>query len=115
MSSADLSSFWKRTTEELAEELAQSEPNPAMEEAPELSTRDYRTRRVVMESFQGKRLRGWYTTPADPPSAGRFPGILAVPGYSGVKVIPTHLVINGFAVLTLFPRAQGESRQEWQL
>jgi cephalosporin-C deacetylase-like acetyl esterase len=41
--------------------------------------------------------------------------VLAVPGYGGDKQIPAHLVINGFAVLTLFPRGQGESRQEWDL
>ena len=111
MSTAELSSFWKRTIEE----LSQSEPNPEMEEAPELSTRDYRTRRVVLDSFQGRRLRGWYTMPTDAPPAGKFPGILAVPGYGGAKVIPTHLAISGFAVLTLFPRAQGESLQEWEL
>ena len=34
MSTADLSSFWKRTIKEMAGELAQSEPNLAMEEAP---------------------------------------------------------------------------------
>ena len=115
MSTADLSSFWKRTIEELGKELAQSEPKPAMEEAPEQSTRDYRTRRVVLDGFQGRRLRGWYTTPTDPPPAGKFPGVLAVPGYGGGKLIPTYLAISGFAVLTLFPRAQGESLKEWQL
>ncbi len=109
MSTADLSSFWKRTIKEMAGELAQSQPNSAMEEAPEQSARDYRTRRVILDSFQGKRLRGWYTTPTDPPPAGRFPGVLAVPGYGGAKVIPTHLAISGFAILTLFPRAQGKA------
>ena len=115
MSTADLSSFWKRTIKEMAGELAQSQPDPAMEEAPEQSTREFRTRRLVLDSFQGRRLRGSYTTPTDPPPAGKFPGVLAVPGYGGAKVIPTYLAISGFAVLTLFPRAQGESQQEWQL
>ncbi len=83
--------------------------------SPGAKCRDYRTRRLVLDSFQGKRLRGWYTTPTDPPPAGKFPGVLAVPGYGGVKAIPTHLAISGFAVLTLFPRAQGESLKEWKL
>ena len=47
MSTANLSSFWKRTIKEMAGELAQSEPNPAMEEAPEQSAGGYRTRWVV--------------------------------------------------------------------
>ena len=41
--------------------------------------------------------------------------MLAVPGYSGDKSIPTHLVSSGFSVLTLYPRGQGESRHEWEL
>ena len=89
MSIADLSSFWKRTIKEMAGELAEFKPNPTMEEAPEQSARDYRTRRVVLDSFQGRRLRGWYTTPTDPAPGGKFPGVLAVPGYGGAKVIPT--------------------------
>ena len=115
MSIADLSSFWKLTIKEMAGELAESKPHPTMEEAPEQSARDYRTRRGVLDSFQGRRLRGWYTTPTDPPPGGKFPGVLAVPGYGGGKLIPTYLAISGFAVLTLFPRAQGESLKEWQL
>ena len=54
MATANLSNFWKRTIEE----LAKSEPNPELEEAPELSVQDYRTRRVILDSFQGRRLRG---------------------------------------------------------
>jgi hypothetical protein len=41
--------------------------------------------------------------------------VLAAPGYGGNKVIPTHLVLNGVVVLTLYPRGQGESLKEWQL
>ena len=48
-------------------------------------------------------------------SGGRVPAVLAVPGYGGDKPIPTHLAVSGFAVLTLYPRGQGESCQEWTL
>ena len=53
--------------------------------------------------------------PQDPPPGQRLPGILAVPGYQGTKEIPAQLVQSGFAVLTLFPRGQGESLKEWEI
>ena len=46
---------------------------------------------------------------------GRLGAVLAVPGYSGRKPIPVHLVQQGYAVLTLFPRSQGESLAEWEI
>lgn len=107
----DLDSFWTTTIEE----LKQTAPAPELKEAPEQSAQEFDTYQVVLNSFQGKRLRGWYSVPKDPPPWGNFPAVLAVPGYQGNKDIPTHLVRAGFAVLTLFPRAQGESLKEWDL
>ena len=68
-----------------------------------------------MDSFQGQRIRAWYSVPKDAGMRTGQPAVLAVPGYGGNKPIPTYLVTGGFAVLTLFPRGQGESRQEWEL
>ena len=68
-----------------------------------------------LRSYGGQRLRAHYTVPRDTPASGRFPAMLAVPGYGGGKEIPYHVVMHGFAVLTLFPRAQGESIPEWDL
>ena len=111
MASESVANFWNRTKNQ----LAQFEVSFALEEVPEKSTREYRTRQLVLNSFDGIQIRGWYTVPTDPPPSSRFPAVLAVPGYGGMKDIPTHLAISGFAVLTLFPRAQGESLKEWQL
>ncbi len=111
MASESVANFWNRTKNQ----LAQFEVSFALEEVPEKSTREYRTRQLVLNSFDGIQIRGWYTVPTDPPPSGRFPAVLAVPDYGGMKDIPTHLAISGFAVLTLFPRAQGESLKEWQL
>jgi cephalosporin-C deacetylase len=108
---SDLRAFWERTREE----LRQIEPRPEFAPEAEHSDREYTTRSVVLTSYGGQRLRGWYSVPIDRPSRGRFPAVLAVPGYSGVKAIPTQIVQSGFAVLTLFPRAQGESKREWDL
>ncbi len=111
MAPGDLQSFWNATRSE----LDQVPLNAVLEEAPGLGGREYDTYAVRLDSFQGIGLRAWYSVPKDPPRSGRFPAVLAVPGYGGEKPIPTHLALSGFAVLTLFPRGQGESRQEWQL
>lgn len=70
---------------------------------------------MSLDSFQGRRIRAWYSVPKDKRPGSRLPAVLAVPGYGGDKPIPTHVVAGGFAVLTLFPRGQGESIQEWEL
>jgi cephalosporin-C deacetylase-like acetyl esterase len=80
---ADLSSFWARTKSELAE----TKPNPALEEAPEQSGREFVTYQVTLDSFQGRRIRAWYSAPKDPPFGGKLPAVLAVPGYGGDKPI----------------------------
>lgn len=111
MAPTDLLAFWQRTRDE----LQQTPLNATLTPAPEQSGREYVTSCVTLDSFQGKRLRAWYSVPTDPPPGSKLPGILAVPGYGGDKPIPVHVVMSGFAVLTLYPRAQGESLHEWQL
>lgn len=108
---SDLRAFWERTREDL-QRVAMA---LALAAAPEQSGREYTTQSVILTSYGGQRLRGWYSVPNDRPLRGRLPAVLAVPGYSGVKAIPTQVVESGFAVLTLFPRAQGESKREWDL
>ncbi len=107
----DLSQFWTGTIAE----LARTDINARTSDAPEQSAREYDTRQVVMDSFEGRRIRAWYSVPKDAPPGRKLPGVLAVPGYGGLKEIPTQVVLHGFAVLTLHPRGQGESIPEWQL
>ena len=89
--------------------------NATLTENPELSGREFETWNVSLSSYGGQRLRGFYTAPRHGNAAGKYPAMLAVPGYGGAKEIPYHVVMHGFAVLTLFPRAQGESIPEWDL
>ncbi len=89
--------------------------NATLSENPELSGREFETWNVSLSSYGGQRLRGFYTAPRHGNASGKFPAMLAVPGYGGAKEIPYHVVMHGFAVLTLFPRAQGESISEWDL
>ena len=111
MGPTGLSQFWEGTIKQ----LEKTDMRASVEESPEQSGREFKTYQVVLDSFQDRRVRAWYSVPNDPPPNGRFPAVLAVPGYGGAKVIPTHLVLNGFIVLTLYPRGQGESIKEWQL
>lgn len=111
MPAEDIQAFW----EETLAALRRVEPRPELEPAPRLSGREYTTHRVTLYSYEGRRLRGWYSVPKEAPPPGGFPAVLAVPGYGGEKPIPTQLVVHGYAVLTLFPRAQGESKAEWDL
>ena len=103
--------FWNATRAILNE----TPVDAALTECPERSGREYETWNVSLRSYGGQRLRGFYTAPRDTPASGRFPALLAVPGYGGAKDIPYHVALHGFAVLTLFPRAQGESIPEWDL
>lgn len=109
MPPADLADFWRSAIEE----LRRQDLNATLTPAPEVSGREFQTYAVALDSFQGKRLRGWYSAPNDPGPARA--AVLAVPGYGGDKPIPFHLVMSGFAVFTLYPRAQGESIPEWDL
>jgi len=70
---------------------------------------------VIMSSFEGRRIRAWYTVPSGHPPTRGWPAILEVPGYGGILPLPIHLVQYGYATLTLYPRGQGESLQEWQI
>ena len=105
MPPADLHAFWRRTTET----LQQTPLCATRTDAAAQSGREYVTSLVQMDSFEGKRLRAWYTVPKDPVPGGRLPAVLVVPGYGGDKPIPTYLAISGFVVLTLYPRARGKA------
>lgn len=103
--------FWVATRAILDE----TPVNATLTENPERSGREYDTWDVTLHSYGGQRLRAFYTAPKHGNASGKFPAVLAVPGYGGGKDIPYHVVMHGFAVLTLFPRAQGESIPEWDL
>ena len=105
-----LDAFWERTLSELAEIPMDARIEPA----PELNGREFTTSQVTLTGRDKIRIRGWYSVPNDAPR-GRFGAVLTVPGYSGRKPIPVHMVQQGYAVLTLFPRGQGESLAEWKV
>src|SRR5262249_697484 len=71
--------------------------------------------RIILSSFEDRRIRAWYTLPSGQPPARGWPAILEVPGYGGILPLPIYLVQYGYATLTLFPRGHGGSLKEWQL
>src|SRR5688500_10466403 len=111
MPPTDLHAFWKRTREALQQTPLQAK----LAEAPEQSGREYVTSLVQMDSFEGKRLRAWYTVPKDLVPGGRLPAVLAVRAYGGDEPIPSRLAMSGWAALPLYPRGQSESCEEWGL
>jgi cephalosporin-C deacetylase len=111
MPSPEIAAFW----EEALEELRRVAPQPELAPAPQHGGREYEVQQVALHGLGGVRLRGWYCTPREAPPPGGFPAVLSVPGYSGQRPIPTQLPMHGYAVLLLYPRAQGESKAEWDL
>lgn len=103
--------FWRKAIEQ----LANTEHSSSLTVVEEKSGREFLTYRVVITSLDRVRIRAWYSMPNDLPKSGKLPAVLTFPGYDEVKPIPTHLVVNGYAVLQLYPRSQGESRAEWEL
>ena len=106
-----VSDFWNATRSILNE----TPIDATLTECPERSGREYETWSVALNGYGGQRLRAFYTAPRHAPPSGKFPAMLAVPGYGGGKEIPYHVVMHGFAVLTLYPWAQGESIAEGDL
>src|SRR2546425_12600171 len=103
MSPADLHAFWRRTTET----LQQTPLRATRTDAAAQSGREYVTSLVQLDSFEGKRLRAWYTVPKDLVPGGRLPAVLAVPGYGGDKTLPTPLALNGLSGFNPFPTGPG--------
>jgi cephalosporin-C deacetylase len=111
MPAPEIAAFWEATLAELrGVDLA-----PELEPAPQHSAREYEAHQVVVRSYGGVRLRGVYAVPREAPPPGGFPAVLCVPGYSGTRLFPVQLPLHGYAALLLYPRAQGESKTEWDL
>jgi cephalosporin-C deacetylase len=109
----EIRAFWDRT---LAE-LRGLDSAPTLEPVADKEDGPFEVQWVTLSSFEGRRIRGRYYVPSDPPHRGRFPALLTVPGYSGFNMTPppVHMAMAGFAVLALFPRYQGPTEDERRL
>lgn len=118
MPTAKVREFWDKTRAELDEVEIDASMEPVEDADAFTAEGGVKTRniyRVIMSSFQGQKIRAWYTVPSgNPPSRG-WPAVMEVPGYGGTIPLPSHLSQFGYATLSLFPRSQGESLKEWEI
>lgn len=97
MPTQKIQDFWNRTRAELDEVEMNLSMEPVVDadeftKEGRIKTRD--VYRVTMSSFQGTRIRAWYTVPSANPPKGGWPAIMEVPGYSGVITLPSHLPVR---------------------
>ena len=111
MPAPEIIAFWEQTVVE----LGSVDPAPTLQPGPPHGAREYATHAVTLQSYGGVRLRGVYAVPQEAPPPDGFPAVLCVPGYSGNRPFPVQLPLHGYATLLLYPRAQGESKAEWDL
>ena len=111
MPTAEISKFWEQTKAQLAEVPMEA----TMEKVGPMSDLSLSTYRVVMTSFEHRKIRAWFTVPNGTPPERGWPGVMEVPGYGGNLLLAGHLTRFGYASLSLFPRSQGESLHEWQI
>ena len=113
----DIRHFWDRTLVELAD-TPMGEVVEPVEQTGYILEGNAKTLvnyRVTLTSLGGVPIRAWYTVPTGDAPSGGWPAVMVIPGYIGVMVLPVHLVRYGYATLTLYPRGQGESREEWTI
>jgi len=114
----EIRKFWEQTRAALAEVKMEATVEPVEQSDVFTMEGGVKTRtifRVIMSSFEGRRIRAWYTVPTGQPPSRGWPAIMEVPGYGGILPLPVHLVQYGYVTLSLYPRSQGESLKEWQI
>ena len=111
MSPADLHAFWRRTTGT----LQQTPLRATRTDAATQSGREYVTSSCKWTALRGNACGPGTRSRRTPCRVAGCPQCWPSPAMAGDKPIPTHLAVSGFAVLTLYPRGQGESCQEWTL
>ena len=115
---AEIKKFWEQTRAALDEVEMNAKVGP-VEESDVFTTeglvKTFALNQVTLTSFEGRRIRAWYTIPIGKPPSRGWPAIMVTPGYGGTQLLPQHLVQYGYATLSLYPRGQGESLKEWKL
>jgi cephalosporin-C deacetylase len=114
----EIRKFWEETQTALAKVDMDAKVEPVEESDVFTMEGRIKTRtifRVILSSFEGRRIRAWYTIPTGQSPSRGWPAIMEVPGYGGIMPLPLHLVQYGYATLSLYPRSQGESLKEWEI
>ena len=117
MPSQEITRFWKRAHAALDEVPMGAVVEPVEETdvySMEGHMKSRSISRVTLTGLDGVRFRAFYAAPTGIPPAGGWPAILALPGYDFIMSVPLQLVHYGYATLSLFPRGQGISEEEWK-
>ncbi|MCH7622130.1 MAG: acetylxylan esterase [Chloroflexi bacterium] len=81
MPAAEIKKFWEQTRASLAEVDLNATVEPVEETDVFTMEGRIKTRtiyRVIMSSFEGRRIRAWYTVPSGQPPARGWPAIMEV-------------------------------------
>ncbi len=111
MTSEQLRSFWDKARAELADVPLDAQIQPWARQ-PDVLAQVYD---VTLTSLGGVKLRAVYAVPSCEETYPR-PALITFPGYGG-DTIPLlgPALMEGCAVMTLYPRGQGPSREFWQV
>ncbi|MGI5817196.1 MAG: acetylxylan esterase [Armatimonadota bacterium] len=114
MDLVELRSFWETVRREL-----DGVPIHAQAELIEPEEdRLVRTWRVTLSGLGGVRFRAFLTLPDLSPSTRPLPAVMYTPGYGGNTPHTAMAGLcydKGVALLTVYPRGQGESAEHWQV
>jgi cephalosporin-C deacetylase len=107
----DVATFWQQTRAALAREPMEAKGEQLKEPLP------YRKYRVTLRSLDGVYFRALLALPVQGESAARpLPAIVTVPGYGGTQQgVMLSECMRGYAILQVYPRAQGESADLWKI
>lgn len=101
----DLAEFWKQTLDE-----ARAVAWPPKAEPVSVALRVVETFDVTFSGFAGQPIKAWLHRPAGYPDD--LPVVVRYPGYGGGRGLPhqvSHLVLAGYACLSVDARGQGAS------
>ena len=114
MDAAELKLFWGEVRSELDD--VPIDARSELLEPPQDNL--VSTSRVTLTGLGGVRFRAFLTLPDLGPDAGPLPAVVYTPGYGGNT---PHTVMaglcydKGIALLSVYPRGQGESAEYWRL
>ena len=109
-----LKDFWGQVREELDRVPMDSEASIVEPEEDRL----VRSWRVTLTGLDGVQFRAFLTLPDLGPGAGPLPAAVYTPGYGGNTPHTAMAGLcydKGIALLSVYPRGQGESTKYWQL
>jgi cephalosporin-C deacetylase len=107
----DVDAFWQATRRQLSREALEARVEPLTDPLP------FKTYRVTLRSLGGVAVRARLALPVQGEGGAKpWPVIVSLPGYGGTQQgVMLSECQRGYAILQLYPRAQGESAELWKI